>query len=163
MNLLRPSRRQALFAIIFIANYVESTLAYGQNASNTASQAACIGASDVGALQLYGLWRVEWPAAAGQPALTATLLFERHPELKDSVFGTIRRETMGHPQMAQVAGDVDDGDFTLEESVDGRSISAVWTGRVVEESCGKEITGTWTRSADPTPRSFVLRKVPGWQ
>jgi hypothetical protein len=163
MNSLRLSCRQTLFAIIFIANYVTPAWAYGQNASNTASQATCIDASDVGALQLYGLWRAEWPAAAGQPALTATLLFERHPELKDSVFGTIRRETMGHPQMAQLAGDVDDGDFTLEESVDGRSISAVWTGRVVEESCGKEITGTWTRSADPTPRSFVLRKVPGWQ
>lgn len=163
MNTLWFSCRYTMIAIFFIANYVFPTWTYGQNTSNAASQAACIGASDVGALQLYGLWRAEWPATPGQPALTATLLFERHPELKDSVFGTIRRETMGHPQIAQLAGDVDDGDFTLEESVDGRSISAVWAGRVVEDSCGKEITGTWTRSADPTPRNFVLRKVPGWQ
>lgn len=155
--------RPLLFATFFIANNIYPTWAKGQNLSKDASGSACVAAGDVGALHLYGLWRAEWPAAAGQPALAATLLFEKHPEFTDSVVGTLCREGAGHPQIAQLAGDVDDGEFTLEESVDGRSISAVWAGRVVEDSCGKEITGTWTRSADPTPRSFVLRKVPGWQ
>lgn len=163
MSTATRSRQSLIFATLFVAISLYSTWTYGQNASKNDVQTACVAATDVGALHLYGLWRAEWSATPGQPALVATLLFEKHPELSDSVVGTIRREAVGHPQIAQVAGDVDDGDFTLEESVDGRSISAVWTGRVVDDSCGKEIRGTWTRSADPSPRSFVLRKVPGWQ
>jgi len=62
-----------------------------------------------------------------------------------------------------VAGDVDQGEFTLEESADGRSISALWTGAVVADACGKEISGVWTAAADKKERSFVLRKLPGWQ
>ena len=65
---------------------------------------------------------------------------------------------------AQVSGDVDDGDLTLEESINGTNISATWTGRVVDGSCGKEIRGTWTQSTSPThPSPFVLRKQASWQ
>ncbi|MEN9885947.1 MAG: hypothetical protein RL758_525, partial [Pseudomonadota bacterium] len=64
---------------------------------------------------------------------------------------------------ALVAGDVDAGDFTLEESTDGRSISATWTGRVMTDSCGKEIRGRWANATGTTERGFVLRKLPGWQ
>ena len=51
---------------------------------------------------------------------------------------------------AQVSGDVDDGDLTLEESISGTNISATWTGRVVDGSCGKEIRGSWTQAPLPT-------------
>ena len=59
-----------------------------------------------------------------------------------------------------LAGDVHKGEFTLEESADGKRISAVWTGDVVEGSCGKEIRGTWQEEKDPPrPYPFVLRKM----
>ncbi len=68
-----------------------------------------------------------------------------------------------------VSGDVDAGELTLEESINGTNISATWIGQVVAGSCGKEIRGTWNNappspsapSAAPTP--FVLRKQVGWQ
>ena len=67
---------------------------------------------------------------------------------------------------AQVSGDVDGGDLTLEESINGTNISATWTGQVVDGSCGKEIRGTWN-NAHPTPITpsapFVLRKQAAWQ
>ena len=67
---------------------------------------------------------------------------------------------------AQVSGDVDGGDLTLEESINGTNISATWTGQVVDGSCGKEIRGTWN-NAHPTPTTpsapFVLRKQAAWQ
>ena len=62
-----------------------------------------------------------------------------------------------------MAGDVDNGAFTLEESIDGRAISATWSGSFADQACGKEIRGTWTDTATRIERAFVLRKQPGWQ
>jgi hypothetical protein len=124
-------------------------------AHTQASAPDCVRGIDLLPVHLYGLWRAEFDA--GLPP--ATLLFERHPELAGSVRGGINR---GGAQ-AQVAGDVDDGQFTLEESEDGRHISATWVGQVVDTSCGKEIRGTWTNARDNRGIPFVLRKVPGWQ
>jgi hypothetical protein len=67
------------------------------------------------------------------------------------------------PAQALVAGDVDNGAFTLEESTDGRAISATWSGSFADQACGKEIRGTWTDTATRIERAFVLRKQPGWQ
>ncbi|MCJ0761628.1 hypothetical protein [Variovorax terrae] len=106
-------------------------------------------------LQLYGLWRAEF---AGEPQ-GAVLQLEKHPEFAESVKGTIRRDGA----QAQVVGDVDEGVFTLEESIDGRNIAATWNGQVVEASCGKEIRGTWKNTANGAERAFILRKQPGWQ
>lgn len=177
---LRPWHRQ-LVTIILIANYQPLAWTTGQNDVKSAALAACPAAADVSPLHLYGLWRAEWPADAGRPALRATLLFEKHTEFADSLSGGIRREgtelaspTLQQPQLVQVAGDVEDGEFNLEESANGRDITAVWTGRVVEASCGKEITGTWTAinpststntasTPEPRERPFVLRKQVGWQ
>jgi len=62
-----------------------------------------------------------------------------------------------------VAGDVENGEFALDESADGIKIAATWVGNVVENSCGKEIRGTWTAAIGKPEYRFVLRKVPGWQ
>jgi hypothetical protein len=51
----------------------------------------------------------------------------------------------------------------LEESTDGRAISATWSGSFADQACGKEIRGTWTDTATRIERAFVLRKQPGWQ
>ena len=55
---------------------------------------------------------------------------------------------------------MDDGEFTMEESSDGKRISATWIGDVVEGSCGKEIRGTWKTDGAGWPLDFVLRKLP---
>ena len=145
-------------AILVIASYGHLTLGYAQNSTQNDAQnsrAACPAATEVTALHLYGAWQARWDGVDA----SATLNLGRNPDHPDSLRGTIRRGA----QEALVAGDVDEGEFTLEESADGRSISATWTGTVVADACGKEIKGVWTSTADKKERSFVLRKLPGWQ
>jgi hypothetical protein len=120
-----------------------------------AQPAPCVAAADVTPLHLYGLWRAEFD---GLPQ-GATLLFEKHAEYAESVSGGITRDGL----KARIAGDVDEGVFTLEESEDGRQINATWNGRVVDASCGKEIRGSWKNTNSNREYGFVLRKVPGWQ
>jgi hypothetical protein len=116
-----------------------------------AQPAPCPAAADVDQPQLLGLWRAQLDA----PAAAATLLLEPHPEYAQSVRGTVNR----NGEQAQLAGDVDGGEFTLEESADGRRISAIWLGDVVEGSCGREIRGTWQAEGAAVARPFVLRKL----
>jgi hypothetical protein len=127
----------------------------GQNLSKQFSPTSCPLAAEISPLHLYGLWRAEF---AGLPQ-GATLLFEKHPELAGSVSGGINRDGV----KAQIAGDVDQGEFTLEESFDGQHIAATWLGTVVENACGKEIRGTWNHASTNASYPFVLRKLPGWQ
>jgi hypothetical protein len=117
---------------------------------------ACPAPHEMRAVHLYGAWRASWPGANDRPG--ATLQLERHPELSDSVRGRVERDGL----TAQVVGDADNGDFTLEESTDGRRISANWIGQVVEHSCGKEIRGVWTDADSGATRDFVMRRQGGW-
>jgi hypothetical protein len=112
----------------------------------------CPQPEDIGPLHLYGLWRAEF---AGLPQ-GATLLFEKHPEWAGSVSGAINR----NGERSRIAGDVDQGEFSLEESADGVAVSAVWQGTVVSGLCGKEIRGTWNSVANRALYPFVLRKLP---
>lgn len=114
--------------------------------------AACPRAVEMDQRHLLGLWRAQFEGLARG----ATLLLEPHPEFAGSVRGAINRDGA----RSLVAGDVDDGEFTLEESVDGVTISATWTGTVEEDSCGTRITGTWQDAQDARQRGFVLRKQP---
>ena len=109
---------------------------------------------------LYGLWKAELQGQgpSGNQAQTATLLFEKHPELAGSVTGGVNRGG----QISQAAGDLDNGSFTLEESPDGKTITAVWDGELEPGSCGKTIQGNWTDQLSGQVLKFVLRKVPGW-
>jgi hypothetical protein len=110
----------------------------------------CPHASEVTRTHLLGLWRAEFDGSGH----AGTLLFEPHPLYAQSFSGTINRGG----QRGQLAGDVEDGEFTLEESADGVRIAATWLGEVVEGSCGREIRGTWKAEADASGRAFVLRK-----
>jgi hypothetical protein len=112
----------------------------------------CPTASEIAQRHLLGLWQATFDGLAQG----ATLLLEPHPELADSVRGAIDR----NGARALLAGDVDDGGFTLEESVDGTPISATWTGSVIDGSCGREIRGDWQDAQDSTARAFVLHKLP---
>jgi hypothetical protein len=111
----------------------------------------CPAAAEMTQQQLLGLWRAQF----GESWSSATVLLEPHPEYAGSVRGEVNR----NGERARVAGDVDEGELTLEESADGQRISATWLGDVVEGSCGREIRGSWQAEGAPTGRAFVLRKV----
>jgi hypothetical protein len=135
---------RALLAAALVAGCVSA------QAQATGAGAACPKAEEVTQRHLLGLWRAEFEGLAQG----ATLLLEKHPELSESVRGAINRDG----QRSQVAGDVDEGEVTLEESANGTNISATWLGDVVEGSCGREIRGTWQAEGDALQRRFVLKK-----
>lgn len=129
---------------------------------------ACVTADAITPQHLYGLWQLHlWPD--GQPEHQAwsegAILFERHPEYSGSVRGHLRRSTAGNDLTALVSGDVEECEFTLDESADGVRIDAVWTGGLPPQSCGKEIRGVRqpAEAVGGPLLNFVLRKRPGWQ
>jgi hypothetical protein len=145
-------------AIFFVALYACPTWSAGQTDplfQPEATKTACPTPAQVTPLFLYGLWRAEFD---GQ-AQGATVLFEKHTELADSVAGGVNRDGV----KTLLAGDIDEGAVTLEESDNGQNISATWTGEVVDGSCGKEIRGEWRGAAGEPALRFVLRKRSGWE
>ena len=111
-------------------------------------------ASELPVDALYGRWEARFD---GLPDVAGVQL-AKHPEYAGSVRGTIVRSGT----TAQLSGDIDDaGLLTLDESADGRSISAVWSGELRAGSCGKEFKGTWRNSNDDSTRTFVLHKTGG--
>jgi hypothetical protein len=116
-----------------------------------AADPACPSPVDIKPQQLHGLWRAEFDGKSAG----ATLLLEAHREYAQSLSGEINRDGA----RAKVAADLEDGEFTLEESADGQRITATWLGDVVEGSCGKEIRGRREGGWDGT-LPFVLRKLP---
>ena len=155
-----PTLRPAI-TYILIAISACPTSATGQNDPKSAT--ACPAAANMNHQHLQGRWHATLqaaaPDAAHPPDATALLQLGPHPELAHSVRGTVQRGGAS----AQLSGDVDAGELTLEESVNGTNISATWTGQVVDGSCGKEIHGTWNNATPPTTLPFVLRKQAGWQ
>lgn len=121
-------------------------------AAASAGAAACPAAQAVTHVQLFGLWRAEFQGLWQG----ATLLIEQHPRYEQSIAGAINR----NGERGQIVGDIENGELTLEESADGRRISATWLGDVVEGSCGREIRGTWKAEGEEKGRAFVLRRVP---
>lgn len=121
-------------------------------ASSSGAQPAadCPKAQDVEPRQLAGLWRAEFEGLRRG----ATLLLEPHRDYAGSLSGEVNRDG----ERAKVAADLDDGDFTLEESSDGVHIAATWLGDLVEGSCGNEIRGSW-EPAKGTARAFVMRRA----
>jgi hypothetical protein len=110
----------------------------------------CLKADEVAQKDLLGRWRAEFEGLAQG----ATLVLEKHPEFAETLRGAIER----NGKRAQLAGDVEDGELTLEESVNGTNISATWLGDVVEGSCGREIRGAWKAEGNPRQYQFILRK-----
>lgn len=119
----------------------------------TAQTTTCPEARDLPPQALVGLWRAAFED--GTPA--GSLLLEPHPEHAGSLAGALNRDGV----RAQVAADLEDGELTLEESADGRRISATWLGMVVEGSCGREIRGQW-QPREGAARPFVMRRAGGW-
>jgi hypothetical protein len=132
----------------------------------TPRAASCPTATELRAQDLHGLWRlILWPEGGSEsaPASTGAMLFGPHPEYPGSVRGRLRRSGLGADLEAEVAGDVgDDGEFNLDESADGRTMDAVWTGQ--PSDCGRTIRGQ-RRSAEGRPDAgpalrFQLQRAP---
>lgn len=152
------SRRHVLaIAIFWIANHHQMTLAQGQKSAEIRST-PCPAPHELTARHLWGRWEARFDGLPG----TATVQLTRDAQHPDGLGGEITRAAPLSPARALVAGDIDDGDFTLEESEDGKHIAASWSGRPTEDTCGQEIRGSWTHASHPTPRGFVLRRLPGW-
>jgi len=122
----------------------------GLSACATAPSAAHCANEDTTAAQLVGSWRVELAAAAAP----WTLLLQPHPEHEGSLRGTL----MQNPQHVAVVADIEEGEFTMEESHDGQRIAATWLGKVQAGSCGQVITGERQEgSAGKAPQRFEMR------
>lgn len=117
---------------------------------------------------LYGQWQLSLaPIDGDEQALQpqGAVVFERHPEYAGSVRGRLQRRVNDLDVQAHVAGDVEDGEFVLDESADGVRIDAVWVGALPPQGCHQEIRGT-RRPAEGMPGPelrFLLRKTPGWR
>jgi hypothetical protein len=115
--------------------------------------ADCPSAAQFAQQHLIGTWKAEVEGERG----TYTLVLAKHPEFAESVRGTMERAG----KIIQLAGDVDEGELTLEESANGVNISATWLGAVVVGSCGREMRGQWKAEGSPRTHHFVLRKQVG--
>jgi hypothetical protein len=111
---------------------------------------ACPAPQDVAPRSLVGLWRAEFEGRG--PA--GTVLLEPHREYAESLAGAINRDGA----RSAVVADLDDGEFTMEESQDGVRIGATWQGSLVDGSCGREIRGKRSGGWDGTV-PFVLRRA----
>ena len=166
-NLGRQQARRLLqTSHILIAVCALSACAGGPNdskidanpaAASSPVNPACPDLKRWGARQLYGTWSVELPGLdAG-----GTLLLRQHPEFSASLRGEF--DVAGQHSIA--SGDLEDGELNLDESRDGKSLFAFWTGQLVPAACGREIRGTWQqlpRAGEPAREStFVLRREGG--
>lgn len=93
------------------------------------------------------------------------VVFERHPEYTDGVRGRLQRQSGTQTFLAQVSGDMNDGEFTLDESADGQRIDAAWVGALAPQSCGREIRGVRHPALETRGERmlFLLHKTPGWR
>lgn len=149
---------KTLVATFLIAACAGCTGVPGQNgaqadggAAPTRKSADCAHApSTVAVDTLYGRWRVR---IDGQPDATAEL--GPHPD-----YAGVRGRLARPAGAAQLAGDIDDeGMLALDESEDGRTISATWTLAVQPDSCGKEFKGTWQHAGDEAQRPVVITRI----
>ena len=136
---------------------------------------ACPTALQVQAPQLHGLWSVQFVnPPRGLPA-EASLLLERHAEFSESLAGVISRDlssapagqVAGHASKAFLAGDLEEGVVTLDESSNGSNLTGTWNGAMVDNSCGKQIKGVWQDTSSSAPPDaptvpFTLTRRASW-
>lgn len=107
--------------------------------------------SDIEAGTLIGPWSAQIDGEPGTWALTLS----PHPEHRGSLRGELRQGTLRY----LVVADLDEGEFTMEESHDGRKIAATWLGRLSPPDCHARIQGQRV-TGDPSARSFRLTRQP---
>ena len=93
----------------------------------------CPAPQDVKPEQLHGAWTVQLDDSGPK----WTLQLGPHPEHRGSLRGELTQGALRYP----VVADLDEGEFTLEESHDGQRIAATWLGKVAPKSCGQALRG----------------------
>lgn len=159
-----------LIAHFSIAYYAHIHWAIAQNVTENKPKPACLNPKSIKAPQLYGIWQVSFATPPAGLPKTAVMLLEKHEEFADSLSGIVSRDAVtanGHAAKAALAGDVEDGFVTLDESSNNISISGIWNGQLVETSCGREVKGVWKDTSASAPPdapevSFTMVKRPGW-
>jgi hypothetical protein len=143
--------------VIKNAPLAPATTAPAAPAASAPEGKPCPAPRDVQARDLYGNWTLEIsPVSAASKPQIGRIELEKNPEYADSVSGWLWLAD----RKIFVAGDIDDGVLSLEESDDGQRISAVWDGQIAQGSCAKAITGT--RRVGEVETRFVLRRTGGW-
>ena len=141
-------------ALLFAVSWALSGLVIAQETSKPTTAPLCPPTRSFQAPQLYGAWKIEL-IANGQ---TGRLILRQHPEFSESL-----RAELSYGKTTSIAsGDIEEGELNLDESSDRISITATWTGKLVESSCGKEIRGEWHDVAKNISSPFVLRREAGW-
>ena len=147
---------KARFALLLVAALC--TACAGPAGPHTAEAGCPATAQDLPIEALYGDWQARFD---GLPD-AALVRLGKHPEYA-GVRGTITRTAVApsaRTSVAQLAGDIDDeGELAIDESLDGRSISGVWSGSLQPDSCGREFKGTWRNAADDSTHPFTLKKT----
>lgn len=161
----------ALFLVAALAFDESATAQKDPKYSTPSVTAACLPPAQVDSPHLHGLWQVRLydgplPADARSPVTAApvaqgTLLFERHPEHDDSLRGTLKLKD--ESSVHWLSGDLDEGELILDESDDGRRISAVWVAYPTAPGCGRELRGNRRLADDDRLQTLVLTRAPGWQ
>ena len=153
----RPS---SLFASLIATAAVLTACAGAPNGAGDAGtfdSAECTDVRTLNAGQLYGTWELELTGLNQRGQLTLT----QHPEFSASLRGEFRYGG----QRSIASGDVEAGEFNLDESLDGKSLHAFWSGKLTPARCGAEIRGTWQTLPQPgkpaQESAFVLRRGGG--
>ncbi|NZA02318.1 hypothetical protein H0I39_12155 [Ottowia beijingensis] len=99
-------------------------------------------------------------AGAGGPARPA------HAAPAPEFSASLRGEFRYGGQRSIASGDVEGGEFNLDESRDGKTLFAFWSGQLVPAACGAEIRGKWqplAREGQPVlaESDFILRRARG--
>ena len=158
--------------LILIAFGAYSMPANAQNSLKSGAEGPrCLAAQDLVNTDLFGAWSLL--LEGGGKSVVTRMQLHRNPEFAESLAGRFDVEGKSF----EVFGDIEAGAFDLEETNNGKDISAIWKGRVVEGSCGQTILGTRrsvAQSSDQSrdhsrdqsseqinEQSFVLRR-PGW-
>lgn len=139
-------------------------------APGAGAPAGCTVREHVPPAELGGEWQVHLREPGSPPERVreqGQLGLERHPEFTDGVRGALLLGAGGQMRRSRVSGDVTDGEFHLDESEDGKQISAVWSGQALQCAGGLVITGTRRPAGGvdaPDPElAFRLTRVPGWR
>lgn len=138
---------------MYVARYVALCLALSLGLSacqQLPTRNACPTGQDLTPEMLHGQWTAQ---IAGEAPWTLTL--GPHPEHAGSLRGEL---TQGQQRHAVVA-DLDDGEFTLEETHDGQRIAATWLGSVTASSCGRQIQGQRAFMGQSS-RDFLISRTP---
>ena len=165
----------AVLAGLLWASAGAQTLPLANNAAAPPVLVACPTPLQLQAPQLHGLWRVQFINPPRGLPLDASLLLERDAEFRASLAGVVNRDlsgapgaqVAGHASRAFLAGDLEEGTVTLDESSNGINITATWNAEVVAGSCGQEIKGVWKDTSeaalpDAPDVAFTLVKLASW-